>query len=132
MDNAAAEFKKSGYVVLRNIVDKDEVTKLYEYTLNNAGRGNMNDGQVPGSPSFYQDKEVVNLQKKLLPKFAEAIQVKLLPVFCYNRIYRTGAVLRMHQDSARAEISVSINLGQKGDLWDLWLIDYEEIHIRSL
>lgn len=124
--NTADEFKKSGYIVLKNLVDTDKVAALYDYTLERAALGNMDDGQVPGSASFYEDKEVVHLRDTLLPKIEAAIQLKLLPVFCYNRIYRTGAVLRMHKDSERAEISASVNLGQQGDLWDLWLVDYQE------
>ena len=124
--NTVDEFKTFGYTVIKNIIDANEAKKLYEYTLTRLSLGNLDDGQVPGSPSFYQDKEVVSLQKKLLPKIEEYIQFKLVPVFCYNRIYRTGAVLRMHKDSSRAEISATINLGQKGDIWDLWLVDYDE------
>ena len=124
--DTAKEFSQSGYVVLRTLVDHDDVTRLYDYTLKNIEHGNMDDGQVPGSPAFYQDKQVAQLQEKLLPKIEESIQTKLVPVFCYNRIYRTGAVLRVHKDSIRAEISTTINLGQQGDPWDLWLVDYNE------
>lgn len=120
------QFKDLGFVVIKKIVGAEEVSRLYDYTLTNVDKGNMDDGQVPGSPSFYQDKEVVSLQHKLLPTIEKSIGVKLLPVFCYNRIYRKGAVLRMHKDSSRAEISSTINLGQQGEPWDLWLLDYNE------
>lgn len=120
------EFKKSGFTIIRNLVDPNETTRLYDYTLKNMEGGDKDDGQVPGSPSFYQDKEIAILQKKLLPKIEASIQVKLLTVFCYHRIYRTGAVLRAHKDSTRAEISATINLGQHGTPWDLWLLDYNE------
>lgn len=119
-------FKEKGYAVIKNILDKQEVERLYQYTLKNAELGNKDDGQVPGSPSFYQDKEVVRLQKQLLPKIEEHIQMQLLPVFCYNRVYRTGAVLRVHKDSERAEISTTLNVGNQGEIWDLWLLDYDE------
>lgn len=124
--NTAEEFMKSGYIIIRNMIPTDEVARLYKYTLENLDRGNTDDGQVPGSPSFYQDKEVVSLQKKLLPTIEESIKLKLIPIFCYNRIYRTGAILRVHKDSHRAEISATINVGQQGDPWDLWLVDYDE------
>lgn len=124
--NSAEDFKQLGYTVIKNIISDAEVNRLYEYTLKIMPSGNLDDGQVPGSPSFYQDQEVVALQKKLFPTIEAAIQVKLIPVFCYNRIYRTGAILRMHKDSNRAEISATINLGQQGEPWDLWLVDYNE------
>lgn len=124
--NNEAQFKHSGYVVIRNMITTDEAARLYHYTLNKLTLGNSDDGQVPGSPSFYQDKEVAKLQKKLAPLIEEAIQIPLISVFCYHRIYRTGAVLRMHKDSMRAEISATMNLGQKGEPWELWLVDYDE------
>lgn len=126
MIETGSSFKKSGYLVIKNIVDKENVDRLYAYTLSRAERGNLDDGQVPGSPSFYQDKEVVALQKKLLPTIQEKIQTPLENVFVYHRVYRTGAILRTHKDAPRAEISVTINLGQKGEPWDLWLVDYDE------
>jgi alkylated DNA repair dioxygenase AlkB len=125
--DAANDFNKVGYVVLRNLVPANEVKRLYAYTLSKLELGNKDDGQVPGSPSFYQDDEVIALQKALLPALEKLIDKQLAAVFCYNRIYRKGAVLRMHKDSARAEISATINLGFQGETgWDLWLVDYNE------
>lgn len=79
-----------------------------------------------GLPLFIKIPKSLSYKKILFPKIEEAIQVKLIPVFCYNRIYRTGAILRVHKDSNRAEISTTINLGQQGEPWDLWLVDYNE------
>lgn len=124
--NSVEQFKTHGYLVIRNLMTHDDALTLYQYTLSRLTLGNADDGQVPGSPSFYQDMEVAKLQKSLTPSIENAIQTSLIPVFCYHRIYRTGAVLRMHKDSARAEISATINLGQKGEPWDLWLVDYDE------
>lgn len=124
--NYPEAYREQGYVVLRNVIDPKEAARLYEYTLGNIELGNKDDGQVPGSPSFYQDQEVVSLQERLLPELEKSIAKKLLPVFCYHRIYRKDAILRAHKDSTRAEISASINLGQQGEPWDLWLLDYNE------
>ena len=124
--STADDFKKSGYAVIKNAIENSEVDRLYQYTLKQAKLGNLDDGQVPGSPAFYQDKQVVEVQKKIVPAFEKILQIQLKPVFCYNRIYRTGAILRMHKDSTRAEISATINLGQQGEPWDLWLVDYDE------
>jgi len=124
--DSISQFQKSGYVVIRQMIDPAEAKILYQYTLDKLSVGNADDGQVPGSPSFYQDKEVAKLQKKLAPMIEVAIQTSLIPVFCYHRVYRTGAVLRMHKDSTRAEISATMNLGQQGEPWDIWLVDYDE------
>lgn len=124
--NSAEEYKKFGYTILRQLLPVEEAAKLYQYTLKYQDQGNMDDGQVPGSASFYLDEEMVKLQKKLWPTFEELLQLKLIPVFTYHRVYRKGAVLRSHKDGTRAEISASINLGQQGQPWDLWLLDYDE------
>jgi hypothetical protein len=122
----AQSFDQNGYVIMRGLIPPEEAARLYAYTLSRVELGNKDDGQVPGSPSFYQDKEVVALQKKLLPSIADHIQVPLINVFSYHRVYRKGAILRSHKDSVRAEISVTMNVGQQGEPWDLWLVDYEE------
>lgn len=124
--SAADEYRKLGYTILRKAISDLEVTELYQYTIKNQEQGNMDDGQVPGASSFYQDPEMVKLQSKLMPKFEEVLQLKLIPVFTYHRIYKKGAILRSHKDGTRAEISASINLGQEGEPWDLWLLDYDE------
>lgn len=120
------DFKKSGYTVVKKLINQDEITRLYEYTLKNIERGNLKDGQVNGTPAFYQDPEMSLLQQKVLPKIEDATGIKLFTTFCYHRIYRTGAVLKAHKDRGACEISVSLNLGQKGAPWDLWLLDFDE------
>ncbi len=126
MNNKHTQFKKLGFIVVNNIIPKDKVDELYKYTLQRIPNGNLNDGQVPGSPAFYQDKKISALQKQMHQSIEKYIDTKLMPVFSYYRVYKEGAVLRMHKDSMRAEISVTINLGQDGEPWPLWLVDYSE------
>ena len=119
-------FQKSDYVVIKNLIDANEARKLYEYTLENINIGNMKDDQAPGSPSFYQDKKMTALHKTLLHKVEDLVKLKLTPTFCYYRTYRTGAILKMHRDRKSCEIAISLNIGQQGDCWDLWLLDHDE------
>jgi hypothetical protein len=122
----AEQFKQTGYIVIKNIIDTEEAANFYGYALKKMDQGNMDDGQVPGSPSFYQDKEMVKLQQRLLPLIEEAIQLKIFITYCYHRVYRTGAVLRAHKDKSVCKVAATLNLGQKGELWDIWLIDRDE------
>ena len=119
-------FKTSDYVIIKNLIDSKTAQTLYDYTLKNLDAGNLKDDQVPGSPSFYQDKEMVALHHTLLPKLEALLSLKLIPTFCYYRTYRTNAILRMHKDRKSCDISISLNLGQKGERWDLWLLDHDE------
>jgi len=126
LSSVTEQFKQRGYAIIRDLVDKTEIERLYTHTLKIAPLGNFNDGQVPGSSSFYQDPEMVQLHKSLSPRLAELVQLKLHPTFCFNRVYRTGAVLRAHKDRRACEVAVTLNLGQQGPVWDLWLLDYDE------
>jgi len=119
-------FKETGFVVARNLVDLSEIARLYEYTLKNLHLGNMDDGQVPGSPAFYQDKEMMKLHQSISPQIEALTNLKLFSTFCYHRTYRKGSVLRSHKDRNAAEIVVSLNIGQKGEPWDFWLLDSDE------
>ncbi len=126
MHTAAREFRESGYTVIRNLVDTHHIQHLKAHLLAHMSEGTLDDGQVPGSPSCYLDPEVEKLQLGLTGAIEASIQLHLMPVFCYHRIYRTSAILRMHKDSTRAEISATINLGQEGAPWPIWLVDYDE------
>lgn len=119
-------FKTSDYVIIKNLIDSKTAQTLYDYTLKNIAAGNLKDDQVPGSPSFYQDKEMVSLHHALHPKIEALLTLKLIPTFCYYRTYRTNATLRMHKDRKSCDIAISLNLGQKGERWDLWLLDHDE------
>lgn len=119
-------FKEKGYEVLKGFIQPQEIERLYTYTLSRAHLGNYDDGLVVGSPSFYQDQEVQKLQAQILPKIQEYIGIPLKTVYCYHRVYLKGAILRMHRDGHRNEISVTLNIGQEGPPWDLWLLDYDE------
>ena len=95
--DAHESFKKNGYAIIRNVISQEDIDRLYSYTIQRIHLGNMDDGQVKGTPAFYQDQEIAALQKKLLPLFEKEIKVELFPSFCYHRVYRTGAVLRQHK-----------------------------------
>lgn len=124
--NTAEAFAKKGYVVIRNLVAEPEVARLYQHTLDSMPRGNFKDKQVNGSPSFYQDKQMVVLHQKILNQIEAITETKLFATFCFNRVYRKGAILRTHKDRRACEIAVTLNLGQQGELWDLWLMDNDE------
>lgn len=124
--STAELFKETDYVVVRNLIEVQQAAQLYAYTLKNLDAGNLKDDQAIGSPSFYQDKEMIELHQALLPKVESLTKLKLLPTFCYYRTYRTGAILKAHKDRKSCQISISLNLGQQGKLWDIWLIDHDE------
>lgn len=124
--NGEQDFKEKGYSIIRNLLNQEEAARLYQYALKHMHHGNMDDGQVSGTPAFYQDREMAQLQKKVLPIIEQHIQMNLCSSFCYHRVYKKGAILRQHKDRNACEISVSLNLGQQGKPWDLWILDPDE------
>jgi len=119
-------FKKDGYIVVKGLYKP--YGKLYKYTLKNKIHGILNDHQAPGSPSFYNDKEMVKLHKKLLSKIEKYTGLKLFKTYCYYRTYKKGDILRIHQDRPACEISVTLNLGRKDKYsWPIWIVNYNEI-----
>ncbi len=56
----------------------------------------------------------------LTPAIAHLVGADLLPTYCYFRIYRQGDTLKVHNDRAACEHSMSLTLGYSDDLpWSL-------------
>lgn len=118
------KFEKQGYVVLPNLLDTSE---LYLYTLSNYYKGIADDFQVSEHAySFRNDKVMKKLHKDLCPTIERYTGKQLYLTYNYYRTYRTGAILKMHRDRPACEISVTLNIGQKGKPWPIWILNYEE------
>jgi len=88
----------------------------------------ITDDQVYGSPSYYGDKKMKALQKKLHKKIEIEAELTLHKTYNYWRMYMKGAVLRIHKDRPACEISITLDIG--GDPWDIWLLDKNENPIK--
>ena len=130
-------FKKNKYQVIRGAISKEVADIAYRYLqisaeadhwmLNNgvthAGNkliGNFNDAQVPNSYAKYADRVMETLLVDTIKVMQKKTGLRLVPTYSYCRLYRTGNILKRHEDRPSCEISTTLNLG--GDPWPI-LID---------
>jgi len=123
MMNTIDEFKNKGFVVVRKLVN--DTKELYNYTLENKINGDLDDKQIPNTPSFYNDKEMVKLQLQELPHLEELTGLKLFKTYTYYRTYKPGDILTIHKDRPACEISVTLNIGYKNKPWAIGIKDYD-------
>ena len=101
--------KINKYKYVKNMLSNDMVEYLSSWSLKNFTKG---DDQVPLSSSHHsKDSEIYkHLVHHLLPIMEKETNLKLKPIYSYNRIYLGGAELKKHIDRSQCEISASITL----------------------
>ena len=62
-----------------------------------------------------------NLSDFLLPKIESATGLKLLPTYTFFRVYKAGDILEKHRDRPSCEISISLCLRKKGNIWPIYI-----------
>ena len=130
------KFKKNHFLVIKEAVNKDIATFVYNYFLMKRqvadtlkkqryinpfvkDWGSWDDDQVPGTYSHYSDIAMETLLLAVQPKMEKFTGMKLNPTYSYARIYKMGDVLHRHKDRFSCEISTTMNLG--GDEWPIYL-----------
>jgi hypothetical protein len=85
------------------------VEYLSSWSLKNFTKG---DDQVPLSSSHHSMNSEIykHVVYHLLPIMEKETNLKLKPIYSYNRIYLGGAELEKHVDRSQCEISASITL----------------------
>ena len=101
--------EKNKYKYVKNMLSPDMVEFLTSYSLKNFTEG---DDQVPLSSSNHsRQSDIYNhVIYSLLSTMEKETNLKLKPIYSYNRIYLGGAELKKHTDREACEISASITL----------------------
>jgi hypothetical protein len=122
------EFKDSGYVHLKNVLDEQSCKNLTEYLKDLVNQQQtINDEQCPKSQSVHGAKQFDLLLEQLTPYFEEKSGLKLYPTYSYARLYnKQGEELKNHRDRPACEISATITLGFEGDVWSIYMSDNED------
>jgi hypothetical protein len=130
------DFKKNKYVIIKNAINKDLATFLFNYLCMQKQvydtclqekyispyeilLGTYDDLQVPNTYSIYADVAMETLMLKCQPGMEKATGLKLYPAYTFARIYKKGDILKRHKDRFSCEISTTMNLG--GDPWPIYL-----------
>ena len=122
--NNANFFKDNGYLIIPKILSGELLDFIGIHAYNRARLGDgawMEDPQAPNTPSFYGDWVMENLSDFLLPKIESAAGMKLLPTYTYFRVYKAGDILKKHKDRPACEISISLCLRKKGNIWPIYI-----------
>jgi len=121
--------KINKYKYVKNMLSNDMVEYLSSYSVKKALRKeNLYDEQVgPLSTSFHSSESEVyhHFLHHLLPIMEKQTNLKLKPIYCFNRIYLPGSDLKRHTDRGACEISASISLAHsyknKEYKWPLYM-----------
>jgi len=114
-----AQFDKNGYLVIKNLWDKDELFHplperkgQYKYFDNNLERFEYIEveQQVEGSLSRYWHPQYRKIHTYIRLKLEKIIGRKLYNTYYYDRFYFPGQALCRHADRAACEISASVHI----------------------
>ena len=121
---------KEQYKYVKNLLSDELVEFLSSRSLDVASKGiNKPDKYVPMSKSIHSSQSEIyyHLTYFLLPKIEKETNLKLKPIYSYNRIYLGGSELTKHKDRHACEISASITLkhfyNNKDYKWPLYMGD---------
>jgi len=120
------DFDNTGYVQVTGFVDSKTIDTLSKYFENKIRRGEWvakttieaNDSSKLG---YYADPLIEVMLQQCLPSVEEQTGLELEPSYSFSRVYQEGEELISHMDRPSCEISVTINVARKGDLWPIWM-----------
>lgn len=110
------------FKLVKGFISKQEADNLYKNIMND---DNLitNDKQIPNTPSWYNNKSLINIHKQLTFKMSELFKKELVKTYCYCRMYKKGDILHPHTDRPACEYSATVNLGRKGKNWAIKVLD---------
>lgn len=148
-------FKKNGYQIVKKAISRELCDFICTYLLLKENAtinmyqnklvkphdyfGVFGDGQMNGfekdkskwkdhSYSCYGDVVIETLCAQLTPKIEKLTKLKLVPTYCYLRIYENGSILKKHTDRPACEISSTIFFG--GDKWPIF-VDGKKVDLKE-
>ena len=128
------------YLVIKEIISKETSLVLFNYlqmkrhvwdtmkkTNYPGAKYEMGgfDSQVDNTWSCYSDIAMETLLEMLMPKIEKEVNIKIVPMYSYTRLYKKGDILEKHKDRPSCEISTTLNLG--GNSWPMFIEPNTEI-----
>jgi len=123
MTNTAEIFETKGCVQVPEFIDSETIATVSQYLENKLKRG------VWVSEAADTTTELSNyadpLTEVLLLRCKTAVETvcgkELLPTYSYVRIYQPGEDLKPHVDRPACEVSVTVNVANKGELSPIYI-----------
>ena len=116
--------KDNLYKKIENVLSNDEVELLKRYCIikHKTNRDNFDIIQNNnGDTCFYNDAIMTSLLEQKRPLIEKHCNKKLWPTYAFWRMYSKYATLKPHTDRPSCEISVTINLGNSGEKWPIFM-----------
>lgn len=122
-------FEKHGYVRVNDFIDTQTISVISQYFENKIRRGLWKEIESSACRvtdktsrySYYADPliEVILLSSK--DAVENIIGKELIPTYSYSRIYQPGEKLSPHQDRPECEVSVTVNVANKGKISPIYM-----------
>jgi hypothetical protein len=123
--NSVKKFKDNGYLITPKILSGELLDFIGVYAYNAVrvcetnGINVFTDSMFPTTPCLAADAVMENLSGFLLPKIESVTGLKLLSTYTFYRVYKAGDILFKHTDREACEISISLCLRKKGNIWPI-------------
>lgn len=129
--NTYDDFKKNGYVIIRNVLDPEllkylaKQIKMIEKLLclqNNVEPCDykFSDSQTKTSFTYYSALTTETLLETMNEKMEKIVNKSLFPSYSYLRIYYKDSTLAKHTDRPSCEYSATICITIDAEPWDIW------------
>ena|ERR1051326_6847501 len=110
-----APLSATGVVVVPEFIDQRLAQMMYRTLLLRQHRGEgRRDDHIPSALSFWGDSTLDAFHLTVLPDVEAVAAGRLLPTYCYARLYAYGDTLHRHHDREACEIVTSVHLGHRG------------------
>ena len=118
-------YDKNGYVMVEGFLDPSMLQIMSQYFENKLRRRDWiegYEGEEQMSKLFcYADPLTEAMLLAAQPEIEKICEKELLPTYSYSRIYQPGDELTPHVDRPSCEISVTVNIANKGELSPIFM-----------
>ena len=131
--DAGLQLEKEKYIYATGILDKETCAKLSNRLFDLKKEDKLTkDEQCPLSLSVYGDEEFERVLENLARLLSVTLGKKVLPTYCYARLYQKGEVLKKHTDRPSCEISITVTLDhdKTSIIWPISMGDPKNIFIE--
>ena len=127
----------NGFEVIDNIISEDTRQLLYnsfdlhkkalEYgdRMSGVAVKHTDDLVIDKCFSTYGHVTFEALMQQLAPMVADRVGHECVPAHSFARMYYPGAYMRAHTDRPSCEVSMTLTIDVKGDVWPIWMRDLE-------
>lgn len=119
-------FQNVGYTQVESLIDAQTIKTISEYFENKIRRkewlAKLEHEEYQSSKlGYYADPLIEIILKECLPVVEEHTGLELEPTYSYSRVYQENEELKSHTDRPSCEVSVTVNVACKGDVWPIWM-----------